>query len=154
MSQNIVSLNFSDADLAAIDDALATLEQKFAPLLELASDEKRSLAKMGGKSEAFCRQTLMVLAQNTQYIPPSFDLAEAQNDLENIDKLRPRFHRMAKLMGKAEDTETALGSDVLNAALEGYGLLKVSGKGAALESLRQSMYARYTRKAKSQPADS
>ncbi len=33
--------------------------------------------KMGDRSEAFCRETLMVLAQNTHLLPPSFDLAEA-----------------------------------------------------------------------------
>ena len=36
--------------------------------------------KMGDRSEAFCRETLMV-AQNTRLLPPSFDLADAQNDL-------------------------------------------------------------------------
>ena len=35
-----------------------------------------------------------------------------------------------------------------SAALEGYALLKVSGKGAGLDALRQGMSARFTRKAK------
>ncbi len=32
---------------------------------------------MGPKSEEFCHQTLNVLAQNPQVIPPSLSLAEA-----------------------------------------------------------------------------
>jgi hypothetical protein len=36
---------------------------------------------MGDRSKAFCRETLMVLAQNTHVLPPRFDLADAQNDL-------------------------------------------------------------------------
>ncbi len=41
-----------------------------------------------------------------------------------------------------------LGNDVMSAALEGYAMLKVSGKGAGLDALRQGMSARFTRKAK------
>ncbi|WP_291992836.1 hypothetical protein [Candidatus Accumulibacter sp. ACC003] len=44
---------------------------------------------MGDKSEAFCQQTLMVLAQNKPIIPPELDLAEAERDLYKLDLLRP-----------------------------------------------------------------
>jgi hypothetical protein len=104
--------------------------------------------KMGDRSEAFCRETLMVLAQNPQLLPPSFDLAEAQNDLAHLDKVRPFAARLRRLLEKADDGETALGSDVMSAALEGYATLKVSGRGAGLDALRQGMSARFTRKAK------
>ncbi len=55
MSQNLVSLNFTADDLAALDAALSTLEQKFAPLIKLSIDDRRSLTKMGEKSESLCR---------------------------------------------------------------------------------------------------
>ena len=124
------------------------MEQKLAALVGLSPDERRGLVKMGDRSEAFCRETLMVLAQNTHLLPPRFDLADAQNDLAHLDKLRPRTARLRRLLEKADDGETALGSDVMSAALEGYALLKVSGKGAGLDALRQGMSARFTRKAK------
>ena len=73
----------------------------------------------------------MVLAQNTHLLPQSFDLADAQNDLAHLDKLRPRTARLRRLLEKSDDGETALGSDVMSAALEGYALLRVSGKGGA-----------------------
>jgi hypothetical protein len=78
MTQNIISLNFTDADLTTIDEGLDLLEEKLAPLTGLSPDVRRGLVKMGDKSEAFCRETLMVLAQNTHLLPPSFDLADAQ----------------------------------------------------------------------------
>ncbi|HMV62260.1 MAG TPA: hypothetical protein PKE01_02945 [Rhodocyclaceae bacterium] len=148
MTQNLISVHFSDADIAALDDAIGTLERIFASFLELTPEDRRTLAKMGDKSEAFCRQTLVVLAQNAQMIPPSFNLAEAQNDLAALDLMRPRFTRLRQILGKVEDTETALGSDILSAALEGYAFAKVFGKGAGLEALREAMSARYTRKPK------
>lgn len=145
MPQNLVSLNISPADLTAMDGAITTLEQKFAGLVDLTPDQRKKLSKMGDASEAFCRQTLTVLAQNPNVLPGSFNLAESQADLANIDKLRPLFTRLQALMEKADDTEMALGSDVMSAALEGYALVKVAGKGQGLDALRQQMSARFAR---------
>ncbi len=146
MSQDIVSLSFTAEDLAVIDAAIATLEAKFAPLVELSVEDRRTLAKMGEKSESLCRQTLMVLAQNTESIPPRYDLAEAQRDLATLDALRPRFSRLRQLIRRADDTEMALGSDILSAALEGYALAKVFGKGAGLDALKEAMATRFSSK--------
>lgn len=144
MSQNLVSLSFSAEDIAAIDAAIGTLENKFAHLVQLSVDDRRSLTKMGEKSESVCRQTLMVLAQDAQVTPPGYDLAEAQRDLAVLDLLRPRFSRIRLLRSKADDTEMALGSDVLAAALEGYAIAKAFGKGAGLDSLKEAMATRFS----------
>lgn len=154
MSQNLISLDLSAADLSAIDDALNTLEQKLSGLIALTVDDRRTLTKMGDRSEAFCRQTFVVLSENKQVIPPSFDLTEAKNDLVNIDALRPRFARLQKLSERADDSTMALGSDVMVAALEGYALLKLSGKAQGLDGLRQSISNRFNRGSKgaAQPA--
>ena len=106
----------------------------------------RHCGRTGLGLQAFCRETLTVLAQNTHLLLPSFGLADAQNDLAQLEKLRPRAARLLRLLEKADDGETALGSDVMSAALEGYAMLKVSGKGAGLDALRQGMSARFTRK--------
>jgi hypothetical protein len=144
MSQNLVSLNFTADDLAAIDAAIATLEEKFAPLIDLSIDDRRGLTKMGDKSELLCRQTLMVLAQDVDSLPPRYDLAEAQRDLAVLDALRLRFSRLRLLMSRADDTEMALGSDILSAALEGYAIAKAFGKGAGLDALKEAMAARFS----------
>ena len=46
-------------------------------------------------------------------------------------------------MERADDTGMALGSDIIGVALEGYGLLKVSGKGEGLKSARRELSARF-----------
>ena len=45
-------------------------------------------------------------------------------------------------MGRLDDSEMALGSDVMAGALHGYGLLKMLGKGSGLDVLKQDMGAR------------
>jgi hypothetical protein len=148
MTKNLMSLALSADDLDAVDAALTTLEARLAGLIALRVDERRELAKMGDKSEAFCRQTLTILVQNPQIVPPSFDLDEAQADLAAVDVLRPRLARLRRLTERAEDSEMALGSDVMRAALEGYALLKVSGRNQGLEGLRQGLSARFGRTAR------
>jgi hypothetical protein len=55
-------------------------------------------------------------------IPAEVDVAEAQRDMAQLDLLRPHVARLTKQLGRAEDSEMALGSDVLVTASEGYAL--------------------------------
>ena len=93
MTQATVSLSFTDAQLSAIDAALAELETQFSALIGLTNDERRALTKMGSKSETFCRQTMSLLAQNPQLVPASLPLATSQQLLGAMDQLRPRMSR-------------------------------------------------------------
>jgi len=146
MSQNLISLDLSASDVTAMDAALDTLEKLFANFVELTPDERQKLPKMGDRSEAFCRQTLMVLEQNQQLIPPTFDLAESQSDMVAFDTLRPRIQRLRALLSKGEDTQLALGSDLMRASYDGYALAKVFGQGAALDTLKEAMSVRFSRR--------
>ena len=148
MPQNLISLTLTEADHAAIADALSTLESKLSGLISLSADERRSLNKMGEKSETFCRRTLVAMSENPGLIPADVDVAEAQRDMAQFDALRPHIARLTKLLGRAEDSEMALGSDAMVTALEGYALLKVLGKGSGLDALRRDMSVRFTRKAR------
>jgi hypothetical protein len=152
VSQNLISLTLTDEQLVAIDHAIATLEENFAGLIALDSDERKGLNRMGGKSEQFCRQTLTVLAQNPQIVPASIGLADAQADLVTLDRLRPRLQSLLKLAERAQDSETALGSDVMSLALEGYALLKVAGRNQGLEALRKELSGRFNKTRAPEPA--
>ena len=144
-SQNLVSLNLTDAQLLAIDTDLSDLETQLAGLIAMNAAQRKSLTRMGDKSESFCRQTLNVLAQNPQVVPPSIGLQEALADLQALDRLRPRLQRLLRLAERATDTEIALGSDVMNVALQGYALLKVAGKNQGLEGLRKELGSRFAK---------
>ena len=103
------------------------------------------LTKMGDKSEAFCRQAVVAFSQNAEVLPRNFDVAAYQRDLAALDALRPRRQRLDRLQELLADTEMAVGSDLMNASLEGYAVLKVAGKGAGLDGLRQMLSARFGR---------
>lgn len=114
-------------------------------LIALAVDQRRQLTKMGDKSEAFCRQAVNVMADNSGILPRNLDLTALQRDLAALDVLRPRLLRLTRLHERANDTEMALGSDLMTNALEGYAFLKIAGEGEGLRALRRMLSARFNR---------
>jgi hypothetical protein len=146
--KNLVSLSFPPEDLAAMDAALAVLADTLSSLVSLLPEQVRSLFKMGEKSEVFCRSVLQVLEQNPQVVTPTLGLPEAQADLAALDGLRPRLRRLKLLATRGDDTQLALGADVMSAALEGYALLKVSGRALGLEDQRRELGSRFERSAR------
>jgi hypothetical protein len=153
MTQNLVTLNLTPEQLATVDHALTELETQLEGMIALTAQQRRALRRMGDKSEAFCRQALRVLEQNPQMVPPNVPLADAVADLNALDQLRPRMIRLARLSERAADTDVALGSDVMTVALQGYGLLKLTGRSEGLEPLRRELKARFRKSARQPQAE-
>ena len=139
-------VSFTDEDLAAIDDALAQLEQRFSRLVSLNTRERRRLYKMGNKTEKFCREALTVLDKNRQLAPPAMDLNRALSALRTIDALRPRTRQILALAERMRDTELALGSEVATAARQGYNAMGEYGDRHGLTGMRQTLAVRYKKR--------
>lgn len=155
MSQNLIDLSLDAERLGRLDVALAAVETELAGMAALGPDQTRDLAKMGAKSEAFVRQNTVAFAENPGVLPRNFDLEGFQRDLSTLDALRPRLQRIKRLQERMSGAEMALGSDLMNAALEGYAVLKVSGRGEGMEALKRLLSQRFSRAARSvasQPA--
>jgi hypothetical protein len=149
MTQNLASLNVTDAQLTNLTAALTVLETEFG-LVSLSPGQRRVVPKMGVKSETFCRQALNLLEQNPQLVSPAIGLPEAQADLASLDQLRPLFLRLERLGEKASDTAFALGSDVMSTALKGYAALKSSGRSQGLDAARKSLAVRFAKSPRSE----
>ena len=152
MSQNRASLVLTDTQLSGMDLSLDQLEGHMVDLISLNEKERPRLKRLGGKSELFCRQTIGLLRLNLQVVPPALNLADAEADLLARDQLRVRLQRLQRLVERAVDTEAALGSDVMDCALQGYQLLKVAGKNQGLEGLRKELGVRFARSRRSPAA--
>lgn len=62
-----------------------------------------------------------------------------------LERLRPLLDRLERLAERGQDTETALGSELIDVALEGYGVLRVAGRNQGLNSLRKALSSRFSR---------
>lgn len=120
-------LTFAPDDLDAVDAALTTLEARLAALVSLRPEVRQGWARMGEVSERFCRQTLAAMAERPSLSSLTFDLSRAQADLAAADALHPRLLRLRRLADRAEDSELALGADVMVAALQAHALLEAAG---------------------------
>ena len=146
MSQNLIQLYLAPETMTAVNTALDSLEANLTGLIALEPQQRRSLAKMGDKSEAFCRQAVVAFSQNPGVLPRNFDLDSFLNDLAALDTLRPLLVRMNRLHERLNDTEMAIGADLMSNALEGYAVLKVAGKGEGLDGLRKMLSVRFNRR--------
>lgn len=151
MTQNLIDLTLDAGWAARLDTALDAAEAELAAMVALNGDEIRDLTKMGLKSESFVRQAGVAFGENPGVLPRNFDLEAFQRDLAALDALRPRLQRISRMRERMVGAEFALGSDLMNAALEGYAVLKVSGKGEGMEELRKLLAQRFNRTRAPQP---
>ena len=148
-TQNLVNLSLTETQIANVDAALTTLETELAGLIALSAGDKRRLRRMGNKGESFSRQALQVVSQNPQMIPANIPVGDAIADLKVLDQLRPRLTRMSRLIERGNDTDAALGNDIMTVALQAYGLLKLTGRAEGMETLRRDLSGMFNRSKRS-----
>jgi len=151
MPDTHVSATLSQADHQAVLDAVNTIRQKLPFLVDLTSDERRTLLRMGDKSRGFVTQALTVAEQNEDILPRSFDVAEMRRDVELLDALAPLMASLAQLTELVEDTYMAVGSEAYASALLVYQFARAGGKGSALDGALDALGQRFARKSKSAP---
>ena len=133
---NRVAFQISDDDLQAVQAALQILRGKLVPLLvNLATDDRRQLPKMGPKTVDFVSRTLSYVRSNPQYQPSFVDLDDYTIDLAAVGVLREIQQPLAQIADMVEDTLLLSGSEALTAALTCYqafkGAAKANAPGAA-----------------------
>lgn len=149
MSDNRISASLAQADRDAVMKAIATIREKLPFLVDLTTEERRSLPKMGDKSRAFVSKALEVATQNQDFLPRSFDLEEMRRDVEMFEALYPLLLSLNQLQELMDDTYVAVGSEAYAAALLVYNYAKASGKGAGLDAVVDEMGRRFARKSRS-----
>ena len=88
---------------------------------------------------------LQALKQHAALVAPGLGLDEALSDLDGHDILLPVLVALKALTTRVEDTVTALGSDVMDTAQTGYGMLKMLGNEQGLDELRKELGYRWAR---------
>ncbi|MDZ7959507.1 MAG: hypothetical protein RMY34_16760 [Aulosira sp. DedQUE10] len=152
MADNRISANLSLADREVVMQAIATIREKLPFLVDLTTDERRTILKMGDKSRAFVSKALEVATQNPNFLPRSFDLEEMRQDLALYEALYPVLLSLTQLQELVDDTCIAAGSEAYTAALAVYNYAKASGDVAGLDAVIDEMGRRFTRSSKKKKA--
>ena len=123
------SFDIPDDDLQAVQAAVQTLQAKLVPhLVNIGSDEKRALAKMGSKSVDFVSKTLTYASTNPQFKPAFVDIDEFSSDVNAFGVLRSLQQPVSQLADMLDDSLAIAGSDAMNAALAYYQSVKTASK--------------------------
>lgn len=155
MADNKISANFSATDRLAVMDAIATIREKLPFLVDLTTEDRRTMLKMGDKSRAFVSKALEVATQNPEFLPRSFDVEEMRRDLVLYEALYPILLSLTQLQELVDDTYIAIGSEAYAAALAVYNYAKASGDVTGLDAVIDEMGRRFTRRTKKkQPENS
>ena len=143
MSDNLISIKFSEADAREINEAIQTLQTKFAPyLIALTPEDKRGLAKVGDKGAAFMQKTASYLETNPEFAPMFLNKAEAVKDYEGFGETHGFLRVLAPVVSNLEDTAFLCGSEFYRACLNYYESVKnaaennVPGAQAIYEDLK------------------
>lgn len=143
MSQNLVSDHMDAGQWSGVDEALDLLEQRLSPIvIALDAGKRRRLVRMGDGSEPFCRKTYIAGRDNRHALPATLDVDEMGRDLQTHDEINKRLTRLTRLMEKVRDTETAVGSDIMVAALATYHFLQAAG-GEGLDEVNRELAKRF-----------
>ena len=145
MAKNLVSMIVTAQPRTTALAALGSVEAPLVGLISLEPDDRKSLTRMGPKSDTFARGTIRVLAANAAVVPPGLNVTGAQADLAALDMLLPIADALQRLNSRVQDTVAALGHDVMDVALDGYALLKVTGDTQGLVELRKDLGSRFAR---------
>ncbi|MCC5662423.1 hypothetical protein LC653_00350 [Nostoc sp. CHAB 5784] len=148
MADNKASAKLSSADREAVMQAITTIREKLPFLIDLTTEERKALPKLGDKSRAFVSKALEIGTQNPDFLPRSFDLNDMRQDIELFEALYPILLSLTQLQELVDDTSVAVGSEAYAAGLMIYNYAKASGKGSGLESMVDDLGRRFARKAK------
>lgn len=146
MSTSPISATLDAKDREAVMQAIATIKAKLPFLIDLNADQRKALPKMGDKSRAFVSKAMEVAAQNSDFLPRSFDLEEMRKDVQLFEAMYPIVVALTQLQELVDDTCLAAGSEAYAAALQVYHYAKASGQVGGLDAVVSEMGQRFARK--------
>jgi len=144
--ENRVSANLSQADKDAVMAALATIKAKLPFLIDIPTEERKTMLKMGDKSRTFVQKTMELVNQNDGFLPRAFEVEEMQKDVQLLNDLYPMLQAVNQLQELMDDTVMVVGSEAYAAALVAYRYAKDSGLGAGLDGVVDDIGRRFARK--------
>ena len=151
MDPNLVSATVSPDDQQAIHAAIETLRQNLPFLIDLTSADRKVMAKLGDKTQAFVQKAGDIANQHQVMFAATF-LDEMRKDAQLLDVLSPIQLAIQTLAKKIDDTTMQVGAEAYAAARTVYTVTKTSIARAAMRTASGDLARRAAGKKKAEPA--
>jgi hypothetical protein len=146
MNVNRISATLPQADQEAVLAAIESIAQKLPFLIDLTTQQRKGLMKVGPKSHSFIKGALEVAVQNGNMLPASFDLQEMRKDMDLFEHLTTVRIALSKLNNLVEDTTVQAGAEAYAAARAVYALTKTPLATPALRTTAGDLGRNFKRK--------
>jgi len=116
MSYNNISAEITSETVEFLIQKIKEMEAKLPFVINLSTEEIRSLPKMGDKTIAFVEKAIEFAVQNPSFLPPFVDVNELKKDLELAKKLKSFINVLEPFSERVTDTYLAVGAEAFMAA--------------------------------------
>ena len=119
--ENLISIQFDTAELAQIDEALATLKSVLLPkVINLTPEERQHYGCIAGQNKLLVNKAKSYMEQFPEYVPLFLDKAEFDRDYAGREQIEARQQLLNSLAEQLADTKTLLDYDNYHDALVFY----------------------------------
>ncbi|WP_320053926.1 hypothetical protein [uncultured Acetobacteroides sp.] len=130
IQDNLAKITFTPDEVAALDGALATIEQVLEKkMVSLTPKQRRQYSRVRYNMENWVNKATGYIANNAELTPSFVDVGQLRLDMETHLMLNPRIDKMEVLLQGIKDTNLLLGSDIYNACISFYRSVKLASLG-------------------------
>lgn len=126
MAYQNISHSMSEEDINAVKNAIATIEGTMPFLVNLNTNEIRTMVKLGSRSVDFVQDAAQAVSNFGDILPPSFDKEEYIRDTALFKNLTEIKMLVDSLSEKVNNTYTAVGSEAMSSSLEVYAYVQTA----------------------------
>jgi len=154
MLTNKISHELQPSDIQEVIAMINKISEKLPFLIDLTTEEKQLLPRLGDKTQKFVDKTYELAKQQSDFLPRSFSVEEMGKDLKLNSELYSILTALNLLTKKVEDTYIETGSEAYDSALVIYNAAKNGRVANGLEDLLADIGKRFSKKTKKTDAES
>jgi hypothetical protein len=129
MSENRISLKFTDAEITQIKDAIGVLVALLAPkLIALSDEDKKRLSKISDSSIPFNEKVAQYVVSNPEFVPMFLKADDFLTDFSAFKELRGFIRLLEQVFGNMQDSSMLAGSEADDFARAYYGAVGQAAK--------------------------
>ncbi len=128
MNETHITLTVSPTQVDSILANLKAITDSLPDLIELNSDQRKSMAHYSDKDLGFIQKSLQIAEQHPEIFPSSFNLDSMQRDVDSLQKLNTLLHAIVLLSAKFQDSRFAAGNQSISQARTVYQFVKTHHK--------------------------
>ena len=142
--ENLISIQFTEAELAQLDAAMASIAQVLRDkTINLTPEQRQQYGRIAEQNKLFVNKAKEYMEQNMQHVPAFIDKAEFDQDFQARTQIESRITQLQGLVEQLSDTKTLLDHDNYHNAITFYRNIRflsqenVPGTTTLYEGMRQ-----------------